>query len=184
MKYLNLVSGERVTVDDEDFLFLSKHRWYITSRGYAQADFSKEFRPSEVKKLKITMHRLVMKAKKGQYIDHINRSKLDNRKENLRFVTASQNSINIAKSRKTKSGFKGVFYYPWNCKSRPWQVGIGVNRKYKYIGSYATVEEAAEAYNNAALKYHGEYAFLNKIPLKAYVHVKDWSGVIGSNGTS
>jgi len=179
MKIIYTNKNEEILVDDDVYEQLNKLTWYKNIRGYAQHDFRRNGKEG-----RFLMHRIVMKAKKGILIDHVNLNKLDNQKSNLRFCTSSQNSIHMPKSRKTKSGFKGVFYYPWNCKSRPWQVGIGVNRKYKYIGAFATVEEAAEAYNKAAIKYHGEFAYLNKIPLLAEANVKDWVGVVGSNLTT
>lgn len=158
MKIIYTKKRKEILVDDEDYDTLSKYSWYIQSNGYARHDT----RNTKVK-LMLTMHRLVMKAKKGQFVDHINLNKLDNRKSNLRFCTPSQNSIHIPKSRKTKSGLKGVFYYPNNIPSRPWQAGIGVRRKYIFLGSFADKYEAAKAYNEAATKYHGEFAYLNKI---------------------
>ncbi len=179
MKIIYTKKRQEILVDDEDYETLNKYSWYIQTNGYVRHDTK-----NKKVRLMLTMHRLVMKAKKGQFVDHINLNKLDNRKSNLRFCTSSQNSIHIPKSRKTKSGFKGVFWYPNNCKSRPWQVGIGVKRKYLYIGNYATVEEAALAYNEAALKYHGKFAYLNSIPAMMSVDVQSFKNVVGSNGTS
>ena len=106
------------------------------------------------------MHRLLIKISKGFETDHINRNKLDNRKVNLRRVNRSQNSINISLRSNNVSGFKGVH---WNKQRNKWRVKLNVNKKEIYLGLYVTQEEAALAYNQAAQKYFGEFAFLNQI---------------------
>lgn len=83
-------------------------------------------------------------------IDHANRNRLDNRKENLRHATHSQNSIN--RVHRTVSGYRGV-----RVKGNRWEAQTA-NFK---LGSFSTVEHAAAAYNWAALQLYGEFAVLN-----------------------
>jgi len=107
------------------------------------------------------MHREIMDAPAGMEVDHINGNGLDNRKCNLRLATSSQNKRNQRKQRrKTSSKYKGVY---WHKRDKVWVVRIQAEGKEKYIGSYKTEQEAALAYNEAALKYHGEYAKLNEV---------------------
>ena len=155
MKHIITKKGAQIIVDDDNFGFLSKFTWYINKRGYAQCD--------SFNGLRVMMHRIIVDVPKGKEVDHINQNKLDNRKENIRVCRHEENCRNRNKCRKTKSGFKGVYYYPLNCKKRPWQVGIVVKGKYNYIGSFNTVEEAAHAYNFAATKLHGDFASLNTL---------------------
>ncbi|HEX9613648.1 MAG TPA: HNH endonuclease [Candidatus Bathyarchaeia archaeon] len=89
----------------------------------------------------------------GYWIDHINGIKADNRIVNLRLATPTQNQQN-------KAGFgahsKGVTWR--DRQSKPWQAKIRVNGQRVHLGSFATKEEASNAYREAALKYHGEFA--------------------------
>lgn len=140
-----------VKVDDEDYSNLVQWNWLI-EYGYAQR---------LVKGIRIRMHREIMNATKGKYIDHINGDKLDNRKENLRFCTQRENSKNVKVERKNNtSGYKGV---AWKKQNKKWRASIFLNYKNIHIGYYDTKEKAALAYNEAAIKYHGEFARLNII---------------------
>jgi hypothetical protein len=95
------------------------------------------------------MHRQIMGAKEGQEIDHINGNGLDNRRENLRIVTRSQNLANRPAFKSSKSGYKGV---------RKNKNGTG---KMIYGLQFDAPEEAARAYDRCALMFFGEHAQLN-----------------------
>lgn len=83
-------------------------------------------------------------------IDHINGDKSDNRIVNLRVVEADGNSQNIRKpNRRNKSGFMGVIWY-----QNKWRAGMSLNGKSKWLGDYATPEEAHRVYLDAKRKYH------------------------------
>ena len=83
-------------------------------------------------------------------IDHINGVKADNRFSNLRDVGAVGNSENVRKpNKRNKSGFMGVFAYQGK-----WRASITVKRKTKWLGDYATPEEAHQVYLEAKRKYH------------------------------
>lgn len=98
-------------------------------------------------------------------IDHINMNTLDNRKSNLRFATPGQNAINRPKQKNNTSGYKGVFVRK-EYKHIKYRAAIRVNQKLIHIGQFNTVEEAALAYNKVAIKYFGEFAYLNTIKEK------------------
>jgi hypothetical protein len=104
-------------------------------------------------------HRLAWLFMTGEwpphYVDHREFQKADNRWETLRNAPPSESQFNRRKQRNNTSGYKGVFYNP---RLRKWQVSIGYRRKTIYVGVYETIDAAAEAYKQAALKYHGEYA--------------------------
>ncbi|WP_322505473.1 HNH endonuclease [Chroococcidiopsis cubana] len=95
----------------------------------------------------------------GLQVDHIYGDKLDNRLENLRPATNAQNQAN-SKTRGNKSGFRGVC---WDKTNKKWVAKIKVNGKTKHLGRFSIAEDAACAFNKAALEYHGEYAHLNKV---------------------
>jgi hypothetical protein len=93
-------------------------------------------------------------------VDHINGNTLDNRKENLRICTQNQNGKNRLLNKNNVSGYKGVTYKKAN---KLWCAQIVVNYHKMYLGLFTTAEAAALAYNEAAKKYHGEFAKLNEV---------------------
>ena len=90
-------------------------------------------------------------------IDHINRIRDDNRLENLRLVSKEQQQIN--RIVKDKTGKRGVYF---NKISGKYYSQIKVKKVRFNLGYFNTIEEAANAYNVAAIKYHGVYAIVNK----------------------
>jgi hypothetical protein len=94
-------------------------------------------------------------------IDHVNGK--GNNVDNLRLATCSQNSQHQkAKAKENKtSKYKGVYLTNEHNKPSRWRAVISVNKKRIYLGRFKTEEEAAKAYNQAAVLYHKEYAVLN-----------------------
>jgi len=87
---------------------------------------------------------------------------LDNRRENLRIVTAAQNNYNRHPEKRPKtSRYKGV---SMNRKSNRWQAHIKKGDERRYLGLYDSEQDAARAYNAAARHYFGEHAFVNDVP--------------------
>lgn len=105
------------------------------------------------------LHRLLLGVNDPKLIvDHRNGNTLDNRRCNLRVCVQVNNSRNRSKSKKKyTSKYKGVY---WN---RGWVSQIRVNYKAKYLGTFKSEEDAALAYNKAAVKYFGEFAKLNEL---------------------
>lgn len=93
-------------------------------------------------------------------IDHINQNKLDNRIVNLRISTVSQNACNAPKHRDNRSGYKGVDF---DKRKNKYRARIRINNKQIQIGYFATAEEAAKAYDDVVIHYHGEFANGNYI---------------------
>lgn len=106
------------------------------------------------------MHRQLCGSPKNMEIDHINGNRLDNRRANLRVVTRQQNQWNAKGKKNSTSSYKGVWLRK---RSGKWESAINTGSGQKYLGSFLSEEEAALAYNEAAKKYHGEYARLNRI---------------------
>ena len=105
------------------------------------------------------MHREIMDAPAGLYVDHINRNGLDNRRPNLRIVTPQQNSWNTRLGiGRGRSKYKGVSQ---DKDVRKWRASICIDKKLKHLGYFTDEKQAAEAYDKAAKKHRGEYAFLN-----------------------
>lgn len=99
----------------------------------------------------VTLHRLLMGFPEGKIVDHINGNGLDNRLENLRLCTPSQNCMNA----RTKN--KGVSFHNGKYRAR-----IHVNKKSIFLGHFSTEWEAKAAYNIAAKEHHGEFAVLHQ----------------------
>jgi len=91
----------------------------------------------------------------GLVIDHINRISTDDRIENLRVATLSQNGANSSLNKNNTSGVKGVV---WHKRSKRWHAIIRLNGKPKFIGQYKSISEAAKAYADTAKMHRGEYA--------------------------
>lgn len=154
MKTIELQNGGKVIIDDDDFDYISKYSWRL--RGYYA---SRSTRKGGKGCKTILMHREINKTPKGMYTDHINGNKLDNRKNNLRTVTASQNEMN-KKPSLGSSQYKGVC---WDKSRKRWRASITFNGKQKRLGDFKIEKEAAKAYNSKAIELFGEYAFLNRI---------------------
>jgi len=157
VKTIPLTQGKFALVDEADFEWLSQWTWHAHSRGYAARNSGLR----EGKRRKILMHREIVKPAEGLHTDHINGDRLDNRRVNLRVCTQAENNCNRLKRADNTSGFKGVYRHSDRNKPRPWVAKIHGNRRYVHVGCYATPEEAARAYDEAALKLHGEFAQLN-----------------------
>jgi hypothetical protein len=104
------------------------------------------------------MHRqLIPDVPAGLVIDHINADGLDNRHANLRLATVAQNAAN-SRPRKSRAGLKGVTFAKG--KNR-WRASIVANGSRIHLGYFRDPRDAAKAYDAAAKKYFGEFAYLN-----------------------
>ena len=101
----------------------------------------------------VRLHRELLNAPKGVDVDHINGNTLDNRIANLRLASRSENCRNQGKRRNNTSGFKGVSKH-----GTKWQAYISTPKGRLFLGTFDTPEDANEAYQAAARKYHGEFA--------------------------
>jgi hypothetical protein len=156
-----LTRGKYAIVDPEDFERLNKFKWHTNKGRYTCYAVRTAFKNG--KRIHTKMHRVIMNAPEHLLVDHINHNGLDNRKANLRTATIAQNNVNRAsyKRKNSPSKYKGVY---WSKRDQKWQVQICYNYKIRTIGQFEDEIHAAKAYDQAARKYHKEFAALNFPP--------------------
>ena len=141
MKKINISTSkypnQYAVVDKENFEWLNQWKWRTHSKGYA-IRMAGGRKNAHV----IYMHRLINDTPDGLETDHINQNKLDNRKDNLRSVTRTQNKFNTGLWCKNTSGYKGV---TWNKQVSKWQSQIGLNNKNIVLGYFNDIKEASLA---------------------------------------
>ena len=147
--------GETV-VDLKDFVLVKEHKWCLDSDGYVVSSIPMEKRHSRL----VRLARFLLCLPPQLEADHRNHNLLDNKRQNLRRATPSQNKRNRELQKNNTSGFKGVY---WHKRTRKWVAKIRGNGKKIHLGCFVDKLEAAKAYNKAALEYHGEFAYLNNL---------------------
>ncbi len=150
-----LTQGKFAIVDKEDFPWLNKWKWYYKD-GYAARNSKGNSR--KIKRTTIRMHREIIKAEKGQDVDHINLDRLDNRKSNLRICNNFGNARNRCKYANNTSGYKGVYFEK---ESNKWKAQIVFKNKKINLGRYTNPREAAIVYDIAAEQLFKEFANTN-----------------------
>lgn len=134
-------------IDEDDFEKISNLKWYLNVNGYAAT-----FKENK----NIYLHKLITKDMFDGLCDHINGDKLDNRKENLREATHSQNMVNKKVHTNNASGRTGVFKMKGRKEDR-WWAYICVDKKSINLGYYGSFEEACKVREDAEIKYFGEF---------------------------
>ena len=153
---IKFADGGHVVVDAEDIDFLSLLTWYRKRSGRDRREYAAANLPGGGK---ISMHRLLMGARPGDRVDHRDGNGLNNRRSNLRLASSTDNARN-QRRRRGRVLYKGVSFRP-SSPGRPWVAHLGGHRTGSYLGSYRTAEEAALAYDIAALEKWGEFAHTN-----------------------
>lgn len=151
--YVPLSMGKLAVVDADDFERIKGCTWFASKQRRAFYAFGRDARGAKVK-----LHRVIVGAKDGDTVDHINGDTLDNRKANLRLCTRAENARNVRARVTNTSGYKGVTLHK---QSGKWMATICVNAKKKHIGLFTDLVEAAKAYDARAVKEFGDFAWLN-----------------------
>jgi hypothetical protein len=158
-------------VDDADYEHINQWKWRLDCDGYARAHQS-----INGKRTSILMHREILKPPHDMLVDHRFGNKLDNRRENLRICTRSENNRNM-KPTPGRALPKGVY---WHARDRRFQAQIVVNNRNVHLGYFPTASEAEAVRLEASKKYHGEFAFQAESP--ALVKLVDGSQALVGGG--
>lgn len=156
MKEISLTQGKVALVSDFDYEQLSQFNWHYGRYGKTGYAKRMSWDKSKKKGSIVRMHHSILPLKKGLMIDHINGNGLDNRRENLRLVTKSQNMMNAGA--RSNSGIFG----PGVCMHRQiskWRAYIVVNKKQIHLGVFETGKEAREARIKGAREHFKQFAF-------------------------
>lgn len=150
------VAEHTIQFDDDQADIFGRLKWTIQRGG------KNFYAVTSIDRRRVAMHRLVVEAPPGEHVDHIDGNGLNNQRSNLRACTLAQNLRN-GRWRDTPgrtSQFKGVWRIRGGCR-RCWRAAITVDRARRNLGTFATEEAAARAYDAAARVLHGEFARLN-----------------------
>ena len=159
MKLIPLTQGKFAQVDDGDYEWLNQWKWscckvlytYYACRGKSCGN---------KKQKTVLMHRLINETPKNALTDHRDSNGLNNQKHNLRTCTRSQNGANSKITDGGTSKYKGVC---WHKANKKWRAQIRANNRKIHLGLFEKEIDAATAWNVAAIKYHRDFAYLNKI---------------------
>ena len=155
---IKLSDGSTTLLSDED-ADLAHYAWYPHPDGYVQGTMGMGRRRSGL------LHRAVAERTYGpvippQTVDHINRDRRDNRRENLRLASQSQNHANAGPhaGKIHAPGYRGV---TWSASCQRWYARL-MHEGHSYsLGRFKTQDEAAHAYDRKAREIHGAFALLN-----------------------
>ena len=154
-----LSKGKVALIDQEDAPLITAYWWHAVLVPSGKIYAARHFILGDDKTtLAVLMHRLIMEAPHGMQVDHIDGDGLNNRRENLRLATPSQNRCWKPALSSNKSGYKGV---SWDKARGKWTAHVCISGKQKNIGRYDTAEEAARAYDDAATGLHGAFVWRN-----------------------
>lgn len=155
---INLSNGGHTIVDAEDYDYLTQWKWNKNRTGYARRTASRS-KNGITKCHDIFLHTEVIERKLGRKLekpevtDHISREPLNNTRENLRACSRSFNAMNTDKRKGFSSRFMGVYFCNLNQR---WKATLGYKYKKINLGYFLKEKDAAQAYNDASIKYYGE----------------------------
>lgn len=153
-----LTRGLWAVVDEADYELVKAHKWHACKPKNKNIFYAKTTIKIKGEYKHIKLHRFILNATIGSMVDHIDGNGLNNQRSNLRFCNYSENQRNRSATKKSKTGFKGVF------KSQSGQrfvSKLGINGKDIYLGTFDHKEQAAKAYDYMAKKLCGKFARLN-----------------------
>lgn len=148
-RWVPLTQGKFALVDEADFECVSKFNWSVGAQKYAGRRDGEKY---------IFLHRFLLGAQAGETVDHINHDGMDDRRSNLRAATKTQQMQNRHKQTRNTSGSKGVWF---DKRQNIWVAEIRVLKNKVNLGRFKEINEATRAYDAAAKRFFGEFAFTN-----------------------
>jgi HNH endonuclease/AP2 domain len=149
-------------VDEQGYDLFVKYKWYATSGKYPylRAKANGNVLKFHIELMKNEMVNEITDSKATRVVvDHINGNVYDNRKENLRVVTQSENNMNKKLQENNSSGIVGV---SWHTRDMCWQAYISYNSQRIHLGSFYFLRNAVKARREAELDYFGNHSFYNR----------------------
>jgi hypothetical protein len=164
MKLIPLTRGYEAMVDDEDAPIALMHKWHAVPRYRKDGSLSVVYANTALPdgnggQIKTSLHRLLMGANGStEYVDHIDHDGLNCQRSNLRLVNGTQNQGNRRRRIDGSSRYKGVI---WQSDHKSWRAAIKTYGKCRFLGYFKSEEDAARAYDAAAIAYFGDCAHTN-----------------------
>jgi hypothetical protein len=155
MPEIPLTQGKVAIVSDEDYDFLMQFKWYVANIKGEWRAMRASRKPNRERTVQY-MHRVIVERMgiKAPTTDHIDRDTLNNRRENLRGATSSQNGHNQGIAKNNTSGYTGVC---WNKREGRWQAVVGhLNRKH-FLGHFDDPAVASERYQEKKRELAGAF---------------------------
>ncbi len=141
--------NEQFFIDSDNVDKLKNNSWWYTARGYLAGNINGEI---------TLMHRFLTNCDKDHVVDHKNHITGDNRMQNLRVCTVSENQYNRSMQNNNKSGSIGVC---WDKKYQKWRAYISTNKERIELGHFVNFDDAVKARRDAEDKYHQEFSLIN-----------------------
>ena len=162
MRTIALTRGYVAQVSDKDYTRVNRFKWGVSiparrADGVVYVYAVRHLPIENGTRKSCKMHRFILGVSDPSIkVDHEDHNGLNNQRRNLRKATDEQNQRNVGVKSNNTSGFKGV---RWN--QGKWQVSIRAKSTRIHIGVFSDLIEAAKAYDAAAIKYHGKFAYTN-----------------------
>lgn len=158
-KLIELTKGMRAIVDEDDFDYLNQWKWHYGASGYAVREQYLGMKDGKKVRKTILMHRVLLHAPQGVDVDHKNGHRLDNRYENIRLATRSQNKANMISVKRQQTELPmGITYNPSPRTKQPFMARICKDGKSYFIGNFYNLEDAHKAYLAKKKELFGEFA--------------------------
>jgi HNH endonuclease len=159
-KEIELTHGQVTIIDDCDFDKVSKYKWSAIWSKHTKSYYVICSYRDNGKAIIICLHRFILNTPKNKHTDHKNHDTLDNRRSNIRVCSRSQNQGNREKKSICSSKYKGV---AWSKRDKLWIAYIRVDHHRTHLGCFKNEDDAAVAYNQAAIQAWNEFAVVNHL---------------------